>query len=398
MHPRPRPVPAKYASVYQQTSRDLDAYAGAIDAMPAFSKKALGSRAGFVDLLIANGNRQTALLRTGTMTLVDQSLDAFKRLGIGGVVLAVKLPLLLPQYTAQAKEFTQFFAAVAKHAHARGFKVDVELGPLFCGTVYSQCSYDYPATVAGWAQLTAEQARTVIDNVHPDDLDLISEPDTEATLTGIRDLASIDGLRAFVSETVTTIGSHGATKLFAGAASWFPVSYDRALLGTGIDGLVTHIYPATAGTAANLVAVSRLAHDAGKPLIADEVWLWKGKASASGVEASSAAGRTQLLLVLAAPRRPVRAGDAQVGREGGRPARLGLLVVGGLRLLDLDTGARRRDVAPDSNGDLRRRREVDATADADEDRPSPRRQVTEPRRRRPGRRSRRRRDRRRPAA
>ena len=30
--------------------------------------------------------------------------------------------------------------------------------------------------------------------------------------------------------------------------------YDQAIIGSGIDGLVTHIYPATARTAANLVA------------------------------------------------------------------------------------------------------------------------------------------------
>ena len=270
------PVPAKYKRMYNQTAADLGAYEPAIAAMPSYSTKPANSRTGFVELLDANGNREAALLKPATMTGVNKSLDAFKRLGVGGVVIGVKLPLLLPQYTPQAAQYTQFFAKAAAAARARGFVVDVELGPLFCGTQYATCSYQYPTTPAGWAQLTAQQARTVIDSVRPDYLDLISEPSTEAILTGIKSLQTPDGFRTFVSDTVTAIGSHGTTKLLAGAASWFPAKFDQSIVGSGIDGLVTHVYPANAGTAANLVATSRVAHDAGLPLIADEVWLYKG--------------------------------------------------------------------------------------------------------------------------
>ncbi|MGO9876361.1 MAG: hypothetical protein ACLPVY_21515 [Acidimicrobiia bacterium] len=284
-------VPVKYQTEYDQTRSDLDAYARTIDAMPSYSSKPTSSHFGFVELLDANGNRQSALLKPTAMTGVDQSLDAFKRLGVGGVVIGVKLPLLLPQYTSQASQYARFFANVAKAARARGFVIDVELGALFCGTVYADCSYTYPTSVAGWASLIAQQARTVIDTMHPDYLDLISEPNTEAILTKITDLQTIDGFRSFVSDALTDIGGHGTTKLMAGAASWFPASYDQAIIRSGIDGLITHIYPATAETAANLVATSRVAHDAGKPIIADEVWLYKGQTTASGsVQASNEQG------------------------------------------------------------------------------------------------------------
>jgi hypothetical protein len=285
------PVPAKYKREYNQTAADLTAYEQAIAAMPTYSTTPANGRTGFVELLDANGNRQAALLKPTAMTGVNQSLDAFKRLGVGGVVIGVKLPLLLPQYTPQAAQYTQFFAKAADAARARGFVVDVELGPLFCGTDYAHCSYHYPTTPAGWAKLTAQQARTVIDSVHPDYLDLISEPSTEAILTGIKSLQTLNGFRTFVSDTVNAIGIHGSTKLMAGAASWFPATFDQSIVGSGIDGLVTHVYPATAGTAANLVATSRVAHNAGLPIIADEVWLYKGSATASGsVQASNEQG------------------------------------------------------------------------------------------------------------
>ena len=285
------PVPAKYQTEYAKTAADLRAYARAIDAMPTYATKVAASRIGFAELLDANGNRMSDLLKPSTMTHVNQSLDAFKRLGVDGVVLGIKLPLLLSQYTTQAGQYTQFFVKVADAARARGLAIDVELGALFCGTIYAHCSYKYPATAAGWAKLTAQQARTVIDKVRPNYLDLISEPNTEAILTGIKSLQTISGFREFVSDAVKMIGRHGTTKLIAGAASWFPASFDQAIVGTGIGGLVTHIYPATAGTAANLVATSRVAHDAHLPLIADETWLYKGATSATGaVQASNQQG------------------------------------------------------------------------------------------------------------
>jgi hypothetical protein len=280
-------VPSVYQSMYNQTAADLNAYSHAIDAMPTYTRSGTSSQVGFVELLEANGNRQAALLKPATMTSVNESLDAFKRLGVVGVVLGVKLPLLLAQYSPQATQYARFYAEVADAARARGFTIDVELGALFCGTVYAHCSYKYPSTVAGWAKLTAQQARTVIDEVRPNYLDLMSEPNTEAILTGIRDLQTVSGFRSFVSETIAAIGSHGTTKVVAGAASWFPSTYDQAIVGSGIDGLVVHIYPATAGTAANLIADSRVAHDAHLPIIADEAWLYKGTTTASGSVQSS---------------------------------------------------------------------------------------------------------------
>jgi len=284
-------VPAKYQGLYDQTAQDLGAFSAAISAMPNYAGKTQTAQFGYVELLDANGNRQAALLQPSTLSSVDQSLDAFKRLGVAGVVLGIKLPLLIPTFTPQAAQYAHFFSTVADHARARGLGVSVELSALFCGTIYSQCSYAYPTTVDGWATLTAQQARIVIDQVHPDDIDLISEPNTEANLTGIRALETVQGMVEFVTTTLNDIGPHPTTKLFAGAASWFGPTYDQAIVATPIDGLVTHIYPATATTAANLVETAQIAHAAGKPIIADEAWLYKGTTTAGGnVQASNQQG------------------------------------------------------------------------------------------------------------
>jgi hypothetical protein len=267
---------------------NLDAFSAAIGTMaPLSGTQAEPAGLGWAELLIANGNRQTGLLAPGEMASVDQSLDAFKRLGMGGVVLGIKLPLLLASFEPRAAQYADFYASVAQQARARGLRIDVELSALFCGTVYSSCSFRYPDSVTGWAEMTAQQAQIVIDRVHPDWLNLISEPNTEASLTGIRALGTIAGLTQFVTTAVQAIGPHGSTELVAGAASWYGPSYDEALVHTPIDGLVTHIYPVNASTAANLIATAEIAHAAGKPLVADEVWLYKGTTTLSGSVAAS---------------------------------------------------------------------------------------------------------------
>jgi hypothetical protein len=287
------PVPAQYAALDARIAAGLNAFSSTIARMrPIQGRRPPTSKnLGWAELLAANGNRQDALLGPSAMASVDINLKALKRLGVGGVVLGIKLPLLIASYQPQAADYADFYAAVARHARALGFAVDVELSAMFCGTIYAQCAYRYPDSVSDWARLTAQQARTVIKRVHPDWLDLISEPNTEATLTGINALDTKTGLVSFVTAAVHDIGRHGSTKLVAGAASWYGPDWDQALAATPIDGLVTHVYPATAKTAATLVRTAQIAKRTGKPLIVDEMWLYKAIPTLSGgVAASSREG------------------------------------------------------------------------------------------------------------
>lgn len=290
----PAPVPAAYQAAYQRLSGQLDAYQAAVGSMPDYRSSDPGTPP-FVagaELLDANGNRQSQLLAPGTLTSVDQELDALQKLGVTGVTVGVKLPLLLPQFEPQAAAYAAFFASVASAVRSRGMFLDVELGGLFCGTVYSTCSFDYPTTVDGWAQLTAQQATTVIDRMHPDVIDLMSEPNTEANLTGIAALGTQSGVLQFVNSALAAIGPHAGTEIGSGAASWFPASFDQAIVATPVDVLVDHIYPTDPTVAQTLVATAAIAHAAHKPLVVDEIGLYKGTPTAGGnVSQSSDEGR-----------------------------------------------------------------------------------------------------------
>jgi hypothetical protein len=74
---------------------------------------------------------------------------------------------------------------------------------------------------------------------------------------------------------VAGIGESGATKLGAGAATWLDPSFNEAILRESIDYLTLHIYPVTPHTTDNLIKDTELAHNAGKPIVADEVGLYK---------------------------------------------------------------------------------------------------------------------------
>lgn len=272
----PGPVPAKYRSLYDRVSAHLSAYKRAVAAVPQARRmpRGRGPVAG-VELLAANGNRLTALLQPGALSLVDASLDRFRALGVGGVTLGIKVPMLLGSFSPDAQRYLDFYATVAHHIRARKMAVSVELGALFCGTVYANCTNPFAGSYNTFVADTAAQARIVIKRLHPDYLTLIAEPDTQAKLTGVRVLDTPTGAGQAVADILARIGPRGRTRVGAGAGTWLPTSFARAIAATRVDYLDTHTYPVGRKEGANAVAVTAVARRAGKPLVADEVWLYK---------------------------------------------------------------------------------------------------------------------------
>ncbi len=283
------PVPAKYQSLYDQVSADLNEFSSSVAATP----KRRGTRAGHtptagVELLAANGNRLTALLQPGTMNLVDASLDRFRALGVRGVTLGIKLPMLLSSFSPDARRYADFYATVANHIRARKLAVSVELGSLFCGTVYATCTNPFDGSLQTFVADQVAQARIVIKRVHPNYLTLFAEPDTEAELTGIKALDTPAGAAHTVSDILAKIGPRGHTQVGAGSPTWLPPSFAKAIATTRIDYLDTHIYPVGPQEGANATAIASIAAHAHKPVVVDEVWLYKSANPGAGGGAATA--------------------------------------------------------------------------------------------------------------
>lgn len=269
-------MPAKYGSLYDAVGANLNGFTNAIAAMPQPRRKGPGrSPIAGAELLAANGNRLSALLAPGNMALVDASLDRLHALGVRGVTLGIKVPMLLRSFSPDAQRYADFYATVADHIRARKMTVAVELGSLFCGTALAACANPFAGSYQAFVGDTAEQARIVIARLHPDFLTLISEPDTEAELTGVGVLDTPAGAARAVGDILARIGRHGRTRIGAGSGTWLPTSFAQAIAGKPIDYLDTHIYPAGPQEGANAVAIAAIARRAHKPLVADEVWLYK---------------------------------------------------------------------------------------------------------------------------
>jgi hypothetical protein len=282
-------VPAKYRALLGAVDSHLGAYAHAIGAMPqAPRKRTVRLPIAGVDLLAANGNRLSALLQPAAIQLVDLSLDRFRALGVGGVTLGIKVPMLLSSFSPDAQRYADFYATVARHIRARKMAVSVELGALFCGTVFAGCTNPFAGSYRKFVDDAAAQARIVIKRLHPDYLTLISEPDTEAKLSRVAVLDTPAGAARAVSDILARIGPRGRTLVGSGSGTWLPTSFAKAIAAKRIDYLDTHIYPVGGGPGANAVAIAAIARRAHKPLVAGEVWLYKS--ATPGVAGSAAAG------------------------------------------------------------------------------------------------------------
>ena len=120
--------------------------------------------------------------------------------------------------------------------------VSVELGALFCGTVFARCSDPFGHSYQTFVADTAAQAAIVIKRVKPTYLTLFSEPDTEAALIGVHTLDTPAGAAAALADIVRRIGPRGSTRIGAGAPTWLPPSFARAIVAEPVDYLDTHIY------------------------------------------------------------------------------------------------------------------------------------------------------------
>ena len=270
------PVPPKYQALYSDLSNQLDNYSHAVTAMPTTRRHGSAPLVRGVELLDANANRGTALFGPTVLSNVSRDIAHFKAAGVTGLTLGIKLPYLLSSYSgADAGRYLTFYEAVASMIRSHHMTVDVELSAAFCGTAYSSCSFTFPNAVAGFATLTAQQARIVMSKIHPDYLTLISEDTTDAVLSKDPTLDTVAGSAAFVSQALSQIGPHPGVSVGAGAATWEPPAFNQALLKLPIDYLDLHIYPVGPTEVSNLITDTALAKAAHKPVMADEVWLYK---------------------------------------------------------------------------------------------------------------------------
>jgi hypothetical protein len=278
--PTPPPIPPGYAPLNDLLGTQLGDFEARLNASWDHSQ---GSTVFATDLLYANGNLGEALLTPQMMNLNRTLLDRLQALGVEGVVVAIKFPLLSPSFPRSA-DYLNFYKEIVLECHERGMRVLVESGAIFSGTPYSTVHVDWSQyTRDSFFQGLEDQLLLIATQVRPDYLTLANEPTTDAALTGFQITPAVWG--AFLQDASSKVDRSSGLKVGAGTGTWEdPAFMSEAMSIPGLDYIDLHIYP----LGPNGLYLDRAldyaqeAHAAGKGVTISECWLYKASPAELG--------------------------------------------------------------------------------------------------------------------
>lgn len=275
--PRATPAPASVPPEFQSLYDELDA------ALTAFDKSFNAPSGNYpvifaAELLPANSNRGTDLFSPTNLQATRLWLDRLQAIGAQGVTIAIKYPILTPDFPNSAK-YLEYFKTVASEIRQRGMKMAVEVGVTF-PPPFSTLDVNYKAmTFEQFNTSNKQMVATIINEIKPDYLNLGAEPDTEARITGWRELNTPQGYTDLINYTLKDL-KRGNTKIGAGIGTWGNLDFVKSYVAnTSLDFIAIHIYPVTGNALPTALAAIDLAQQSGKRVILDEAWLYKMSAN-----------------------------------------------------------------------------------------------------------------------
>jgi hypothetical protein len=278
-----RAIPGQYDAMYANLKSALDQFAESLQTQPVSKDPTIFG----AELLPANCNRGEELLGPGVLAAVSLYLDRLQALGVQGVTIPIHYPLYTPEFP-RFTEYVSFYKQVVAEVRRRGMKLDIESHVIFANTPFSSIKWDYSSlTFDSYKAARKALITRVIDDLHPDFLNVGAEPDTEATLLGMKDLLDPQKYTDYVSYLLDGL-QRGETTVVAGVGSWGNLDYARKLASqTSLDGLSLHLYPVINGALAKAVQIAEIAKAAGKIVVFDECWLSKTDVALSNGVAGS---------------------------------------------------------------------------------------------------------------
>lgn len=178
------------------------------------------------ELLPADSNIGQKLLSPQAMQAVINYLDAIQKLGIDGVTIDVSYPILTPTFPNYS-QYLSFYENVVEQARARGMKIDIESEtPLLVGYPglslgsVSYANLSYVTYVSG----DRGMIQTIIDDLHPDYLNIGTETDTLQMLLQYPEISTPRGWGVYIHSLLTELNK-SSTKISVGMGSWDPIGY-----------------------------------------------------------------------------------------------------------------------------------------------------------------------------
>jgi chitodextrinase len=280
-------VPSNYQEIYSLLTTQISGFNSTL------STTWNGSTYPYLDapqLQAANSDQYTGLLQANYYNyVVMPQLEELKALGANAITLHIDFPILYqPFYTYAGQtslypQFLAFYQQVVQAIRADGLKVVVEAssGMPLTGTniaefqAYAQ-SLSWPDYIAG----RAAQALAVAQLIQPDYMSVMTEPDTEANVSGQTNLNNVAGVTQLVYQVLSTLVENDVrgVQIGAGAGTWTSnyLDYVQAYSAMPeLNFLDMHIYPINNNYFTNAITAAQMAHAAGKQVGMTECWEWK---------------------------------------------------------------------------------------------------------------------------
>ncbi len=280
-------VPAQYQSLYNHLGGVLSAEESKLDTLLSGAPKSPITFA--AELTPVNCNRGSDLLKGQVLSGTNTFLDRLQELGIQAVKFCIHYPLLTPDFP-QSSDLLAFFQKLMQNLRQRHIKVVIQVNVLFANTPYSSVSYSYKGlTFDQFKTGMRQQIQTITQQLQPDYLVVLSEPDTAARLTGLKELN--DPARALELVQYVFKGlNKGGTLVGSGSGSWSPLTFTQEYVtDPDLDFICIHIYPVNPPDLDNVLSMANLAKQNHKRTIIDEAWMHKNDSAAvpEGLAAST---------------------------------------------------------------------------------------------------------------
>ena len=276
-------VPNSYQSDYATLHGLLDSFDQNLSASDDGQRHKVTFAA---ELLTANSGAGTSLLSPTAIDGVTVNLNALQAIGVTGVTVAIQYPISSPSFPNFTK-YQSFYEQVAQLVHQRGMTMDVEAGVVFAGTTFTKLPVSYAGlTFDQYVAQKHQMVQGIIDDLHPDYVNLGSEPDTEYMLLHFQQLQTPDGYGSYLSGVLGGLDK-GSTKVGAGTGAWDPIGYaQEEVTIPGLDIITLHVYPLYGSNFNTMVQVGELARQYNKSIVLDEAWDTKSVAPEGGGFAS----------------------------------------------------------------------------------------------------------------
>ena len=158
------PVPEEYQQLYDSLSEKLDKFdRGLTNCSPTGQKFIYAA-----ELLAANCNAGEKMLNESYYQGVLVWLDAFERMGINGVKIAIDYPFFTPGFPNN-DAYIKFYKRIVQECRSRKFAVLIANGNLFPNSPFSDLKYSFSGlTLEKYRQGKRQSCETMIRELHPD--------------------------------------------------------------------------------------------------------------------------------------------------------------------------------------------------------------------------------------